>query len=109
MPARTPLWRRVFSLPRRVAGWWALGFMAALPFLLCVLVVLGVVLNVAGGDVADYPWTMIVVLFAAGASVLAGMVAALFAIIVQGERSILVFGILVPVLIAFLALLVRLM
>lgn len=91
---RTLLWRRIFSLPGTRLGWWSVGSVGAQVFFM--VAVLGPTvgaMNAAGlPNLAARPWLIGTVLFVALSPALAGIVTGVVAVIRRGERSILVVG-----------------
>ena len=107
MAAHTPLWRRFISLPTTRVGWYSLGFLGAHGLVMVALGIASGVLAATGApNLAGHPWLIGVVLFAALSPAIAGIVMGLIAVIGRGERSILVVG---PVLLVVLFLLAEIL
>ena len=103
-PPRTPAWRRFFSLPTTRLGWYSLGFLGAHALVMVALgIVSGVLATTGAPNLAGHPWLIGAVLFAAFGPAIAGIATGLIAVIGRGERSILVVGPLLLVVLFLLA------
>jgi hypothetical protein len=99
------VWRRFFSLPKTRLGWWSVGLVGAqVLFMVAVLGPFVGAINAAGlPNLAGRPWLIGAVLFVALGPALAGIATGLVAMIWRGERSILVLGPVVLVVLVLLA------
>jgi hypothetical protein len=98
-----PLWRRIFSLPKTRLGWYSLGFLGAHALVMVALgIASGVLAAMGAPNLAGHPWLIAAVLFVSLSPALAGIATGLVAVIRRGERSILVVG---PILFVVLFLL----
>ena len=99
----SPMWRRFLSLPTTRLGWYSLGLLGAHALVMVALGIASGVLAATGApNLAGHPWLIGAVLFVALGPALAGIATGLVAMIWRGERSILVLG---PVLLVVLFLL----
>ena len=108
MTTHTPLWRRVLSPPTTRLGWYSLGFVGAVVLLMFALGMAVGVLNAARlPNLAGYPWLITTVLFILGAPALAAVATGLLAVMMRGERSILVIAaVLFPIIVVLAEVLV---
>ena len=101
-----PMWRRLLSPPKTQLGWYSLGFLVAHALVMVALgIVSGVLAATGAPNLAGHPWLIGAVLFVALSPALAGIATGLVALIRRGERSILVLG---PVLLVVVFLLAEL-
>jgi hypothetical protein len=99
-----PMRRRYFSLPTTRLGLYSLGLLGAHALVMVALGIASGVLAATGApNLANHPWLIGAVLVVALAPALAGIATGLVAVIRWGERSILVAGPLLFVVLFLLA------
>ena len=94
----------IFSLPTTRVGWYSLGFLGAHGLVMVALGIASGVLAATGApNLAGHPWLIGAVLLVALSPAIAGIATGLVAVIRRGERSILVLGPVVLVVLFLLA------
>jgi hypothetical protein len=98
------MWGRVLSLPTTRLGWYSLGLLGAHALVMAALGFASGVLAATGApNLAGHPWLIGAMLFAALGPALAWIAPGVVAVIRRGERSILILGTVLLVVLFLLA------